>query len=104
MDSHSSIYPMISIFFDVVLLLVGFWMALTVAKLRLGGAISNTITRIVTGSIILGLAHLAETVLHKFGVSTDLNEVIHRLLILIGFAWLALGIQSLVNTFGNMKK
>lgn len=104
MQPHDNMYPMMSFAFDVVLLIIGIWMAVMVAKLQLGGAISKTVSRVVVGSLILGFAHLVETGMDKLGVPTDMNEVIHRVLILIGFTWLAFGINALVKTFGGMKR
>jgi hypothetical protein len=90
-------------FLDFLLVAASIWMAVTVAKLRLGGALSSSVNRVVTGAVILGVAHMVETLSLQYGVDEHLNELIHRGIILIGFLAMTMGIQSLVGAFGKAK-
>lgn len=87
--------------FDFVLIASAVWMALAAAKLRLGGALNISVNRIVSGAIILGLAHMIETLCLQYGMDEDINELLHRVIILTGFVALTLGIKSLVTAFGR---
>jgi hypothetical protein len=86
---------------DFVLIAAAVWMAVTVARLRLGGALSKSVNRVVIGAIILGFAHMVETIALQYDVDEHLNELIHRGIILFGFLALILGIKSLVGSFGK---
>ena len=88
---------------DFLLIAAAVWMAITVAKLRLGGALSSSVNRIVVGAGILGVAHVVETLCLQYGMEEHLNELVHRGIILAGFVALTLGIQSLVGAFGQSK-
>jgi hypothetical protein len=91
-------------FMDVVLLLVSFWMALTARKMNMGGAVGKTISMVVYGAIVLGLAHLAETLISTFfDIPNEANEMIHRIIVLIGFVLLTVGLRSLGQSFGRLK-
>lgn len=96
-----SLIPFINHALDFLLVAAAIWMAVTVAKLRLGGALSSSVNRVVIGAIILGVAHMVETLSLQYGMEEHLNELIHRGIILLGFLALIMGIQSLVGTFGK---
>lgn len=100
--SHNSL-ELLSLAMDVTLVAVSIWMASNAAKLKLGGAMGETVSSVVWGAIVLGLAHIVETGLTKMGVEGDLNEVIHRVIILLGFILLARGIRALVGAFAQRK-
>jgi membrane protease subunit (stomatin/prohibitin family) len=103
MNSHNQLES-ITILLDVILIGISFWMALMAAKLNVGGAIGKTVGFVVGGAIVLGLAHLVETFATRFGVSGEINEILHRLIILMGMMLLSLGIKSLLQTLGKSQK
>ena len=103
MESISG-YEFFNTFMDVVLLLVSFWMALTARKMNMGGAVGKTISLVVYGAVVLGLAHLTETLLSTlFDIPHEVNEMIHRVIVLIGFVLLTVGLRSLGRSFGRLK-
>jgi ABC-type transport system involved in cytochrome c biogenesis permease subunit len=67
------------------------------AQLRTGGVVGSTLTFITTGAIILGVAHLIETLLFNVLGLKDvaLGEFIHRVIVISGFLFLTFGIQGL---------
>lgn len=93
-----------SVVLDVVLVAVGFVMAYAATKIPNAGAIGKTVRNVVIGAIILGFAHLVETGLFViFDVGGELNELIHRGIILVGFAFLFVGIQGLANSLNKLR-
>lgn len=101
---HSG-FETINTIMDVVLLLVSFWMAYTAKKMNMGGAIGKTVSMVVYGAIVLGFAHLTETILADvFKVPNDANELIHRGIVLVGFILLTLGLSSLGQSVSQMRK
>jgi hypothetical protein len=98
---NSSLIPLANHAMDFLLIAAAVWMAITVVKLRLGGALSSSVNRIVAGAMILGIAHVIETLSLQHGMEEHLNELVHRVIILAGFLALILGIQSLVAGFGK---
>ena len=85
---------------DVVLIGVGVWMAYTSRELRVTGAMGSTIRQFSLGAIILGIAHFVETVLGQvFEVSFEINELIHRLIILCGFLVLTNGMRHFIRAY-----
>jgi hypothetical protein len=98
-------FELINTTMDFILLIVSFWMALTARKMNMGGAVGKTISLVVYGAIVLGLAHLAETILSNFfNVPNDPNELIHRGIVLLGFILLTVGLRSLGQSLGRLKK
>jgi hypothetical protein len=97
MNDHASLES-VTMVLDVVLIAVSFWMAVMAARLRLGGAIGKTVGYVVSGSIVLGFAHFIETFATRLGVANDHNEILHRIIVLIGVWLLALGVRSLSQT------
>jgi hypothetical protein len=90
---------------DFILLLVSFWMALTARKMNMGGAVGKTISLVVYGAVVLGLAHLTETILSGFfNVPNEANELVHRAIVLLGFILLTVGLRSLGQSLGRLKK
>jgi len=85
---------------DVVLIGVGVWMAYTSRELRVTGAMGSTIRQFSLGAIILGLAHFVETLMAVvFGVSFEVNELVHRLIILCGFLVLTNGMRHFIRAY-----
>jgi hypothetical protein len=103
MHSHSN-FELFNTAMDVLLLIVSFWMAYTAKKMNMGGAVGKTISLVVYGAVVLGLAHLAETILSGFfNVPGDVNEAIHRIIVLFGFVLLTFGLRSLGQSMGRLK-
>lgn len=104
MHAHSGL-EIFNTVMDVVLLVVSFWMAYTAKKMNMGGAVGKTISMVVYGAVVLGLAHLIETLLSGFfKVPHEINELIHRGIVLAGFILLTLGLNSLGKSLRQMKK
>lgn len=87
----------INIGLDIVLVAVSVWMITVVRNSGLGGVVGNTLTFITTGAIILGGAHLLETLLFNVLGLKDVTfgELLHRIIVLGGFFFLTFGIQGL---------
>ena len=105
MNAHSHLsLTSASFFFDVILVLLGFIMAYAATKIPSLGAIGKTVRFVVIGAIILGFAHMIETGLDFFfGIPTELNELVHRGIILLGFAFLYFGIKGLSDSLSNLR-
>jgi hypothetical protein len=83
-----------NVILDVVLVLAAIWMIL--AARGVGGIFGRTLTLIVVGAIILGIAHLLAT----FGTQVlrwdgAFNNFVHRLIVLAGFVFLVFGFRNL---------
>jgi hypothetical protein len=85
---------------DLVLVAASIWMI--VAARGVGGIFGKTMTLIVIGAIILGVAHLLATLGTRITNATggplvdpNLNNVIHRLIVLAGFVFMVFGFRQL---------
>lgn len=107
MEHHATdSFTLINGAMDIILLLTSFWMAFTARRMSLGGAVGKTVNMVVFGAIVLGLAHLIETVL-SFAfpeMPVAQGELIHRAIILVGFILLTMGLSSLATSLGKMRK
>jgi hypothetical protein len=86
-------YSTLNTILDFVLIAASIWMIIIVRGI--GGIVGRTMTLIVIGAIILGIAHLLATL----GVSVlklegGLNNLIHRIIVLVGFVFLVLGFRQ----------
>jgi hypothetical protein len=77
---------------DVVLVIASIWMVISVRGI--GGLMGRTLNLIVIGAIILGIAHLIAT-LGAPVIEKDLNNFIHRIIVLVGFVFLVLGFRQM---------
>ncbi len=101
---HTAHLEPFNLVMDFVLIGLSIWMAIVARKMSMGGAVGKTVSLVVLGAIVLGIAHLVETVLALvFDIPTALNESIHRCIILVGFALLTIGMRSLSQTMQNLK-
>ena len=74
---------------DVVLIGASIW---TVIAIRgLGGEIGKSLGTVTAGAVVLGLAHVIETLSFLLGMATETNEIVHRLIVLTGFTLLVVG-------------
>lgn len=79
---------------DVILIGGSIW---TVIAIRgLGGEIGKSLGTVTAGTVVLGLAHIIETLTFALGIlSTEANEIAHRLIVLTGFALLVVGFSRI---------
>lgn len=88
----------ISFVLDVILVIAA--VAAYLARPRIGGQLAKGLQVLTTGLLVLGFAHLAETLLFAFlDVDRPLNEVIHRLLVAIGFIFVIVGFARMRGAF-----
>jgi len=86
--------------FILDILLVVAAIAAFLARPRIGGQLARGLQTLTTGILVLGFAHLAETLLFAmFNLDTDLNEVIHRLLVATGFVFMIIGFVRMRGAF-----
>ncbi len=70
------------------------------ARPRIGGQLSRGLRILLGGVIILGLAHLIETAMFAiFSFSLQINEVLHRLIVMFGFVFVILGFLIMRRAF-----
>ncbi|MEZ4671893.1 MAG: hypothetical protein R3E39_28650 [Anaerolineae bacterium] len=86
----------INLIFDFVLVVASVWMVFSIRGI--GGLVGRSLNLIVIGAIILGFAHLIATFagpgrLNIFDGAT--NNVVHRIIVLLGFVALALGFRQI---------
>jgi hypothetical protein len=84
---------------DFVLVAASIWMI--AAARGVGGLVGRTLTFMVIGAIILGVAHLLATVgTSVLQLNSTLNNLIHRVIVLAGFVFLIIGF----NQVGELKR
>lgn len=84
---------LMNVLFDLVLIAIGFWLAWNAAATRLKGTLGGAMRLISFGALILGVAHLTETVMDQhFHVAVEMNELVHRVFILVGFLSIGIGV------------
>ena len=92
MDANT--VKIVNLVLDFVLVAASIWMIL--AARGVGGIFGKTMNLIVIGAIILGVAHLLATVgTSVLGIQGDVNNFIHRLIVLAGFVFLVFGFRQL---------
>ena len=89
---------LISLILDILLVIAA--VAAYLARPRIGGQLARGLRTILAGVMLLGFAHLIETVLFSlFNLDRPTNEVIHRLLIAAGFVFVILGFNTMRRAF-----
>lgn len=86
-------YGTVNVILDIILVVASLWMLMTIRGI--GGIMGKTLTFIVIGAVILGAAHLMATLTGPIVNDGALNNVIHRIVVLIGFVFLAFGFRQL---------
>lgn len=103
-DLHDYLH-FISYGLDFILIAAGFWMANTARLLQMRGAVGSTLRQISIGAVVLGFAHLIETILFEvFDVGTETNELLHRVIILVGFLFIANGLRQFAQSLRSLLK
>jgi len=67
------------------------------------GELKKSFNYVFAGIFIFAINHLVETILFAMGIETDLNEIIHRLIHLAGFALLIYGFYRVRKTIEKLK-
>jgi hypothetical protein len=85
----------LNIIMDFVLVGAAIWMIIAVRGV--GGIFGRTLSLIVVGAIILGIAHLLATLGGPLllNLPGPENNFIHRLIVLAGFVFLVFGFRNL---------
>ena len=81
--------------FDVILILAAIWMVIVVRGL--GGVIGRGLNWITIGTVILGIAHLLDTLMRQIPLGWDgpTYSFAHRIVVLAGFLLLIVGFQQI---------
>ena len=67
---------------------------------RIGGQLAKGLQTLMIGIMMLGFAHLSETLLFVvFSIERPLNEIIHRLLVASGFIFVIIGFARMRRAF-----
>jgi hypothetical protein len=83
---------------DIILVVAAF--AAYLARPRIGGQLAKGMRSLTTGLLVLGFAHLLETLFFTLlSIDGPLNEVIHRILVAIGFAFVIVGFVRMRKAF-----
>ena len=70
------------------------------ARPRVGGQLARGLRILLIGVMILGFAHLIETALFLlFNLDTAVNEIVHRLLVALGFVFIIFGFSTIRRAF-----
>lgn len=82
------------------ILLVGAAVVAFMARPRVGGEMARGLRVLMAGVIVLGLAHLIETGLFElFDLAQKPNEVVHRLVVGVGFIMVIAGFLIMKRAF-----
>ena len=88
----------IAFILDIILVIAAF--AAYLARPRIGGQLAKGMRSLTTGLLVLGFAHLLETLFFTvLYVDRPLNEVIHRLLVALGFMFVIIGFVQMRKAF-----
>lgn len=89
---------LVSFILDVFLVIAA--VVAYLARPRIGGQLAKGLQTLLAGVVLLGLAHLIETVLFAmFNVDRQINEILHRLLISAGFVFVIWGFFTIRRAF-----
>ncbi|MFA5842015.1 MAG: hypothetical protein WC835_03605 [Candidatus Paceibacterota bacterium] len=86
----------INLILDVLLILISVWLVRIATGY--GGLIGKALNTIGWGAVVMGAAHLIETLMSKWmNISNPLVEFTHRLIILLGFILIVKGFKMFVD-------
>jgi len=87
-----------SLILDVILVVVA--LAVYFARPRIGGELAKGLRILLAGILVLGFAHLIETLMFVlFGLSPEVNEILHRVLIAAAFVFFIIGFITIRRAF-----
>lgn len=80
---------------DLCLVGASFWM-ITIVR-GFGGIVGRTLNIITIGAVVLGIAHITETIIAYLipSMPVEIGEFIHRLLVFTGFVMLVMGFRQI---------
>lgn len=88
----------LAILFDVILVIAG--IIAYRASPRIGGELAKGLRLLTDGVLILGFAHLIESLLFVFfDTARPFNEVMHRLIVILGFVFVIAGFNRMRGAF-----
>jgi hypothetical protein len=89
---------LVSFILDIVLIIAAILSYL--ARPKIGGEIARGLRVLMAGVMILGFAHLIETGLFiLLNLELQVNEILHRLLVMAGFAFVIWGFVIMRRAF-----
>jgi hypothetical protein len=89
---------LVSFVLDVLLVMAA--IAAYLARPRLGGQLAKGLRILMIGVMLLGFAHLTETLMFVvLSISLEANEIIHRLLVGTGIVFVLLGFVIMRRAF-----
>lgn len=80
---------------DLCLVGASFWM-ITIVR-GFGGIVGRTLNIITIGAVVLGIAHITETIIAYLipSMPVEIGEFIHRVLVFTGFVMLVMGFRQI---------
>ncbi len=80
----------INLVLDIILIVASLWMVFTVRGI--GGVVGRTLSLIVIGAVITGLAHLLATIVGNLDLwDGPTRSLVHRAVVLVGFLLVVIG-------------
>lgn len=93
-----------NVLMDIILILAAVWMV-KIAMRSIGGLVGSAISTMSIGIIILGFAHIIETMMFRYvPLSADIQEFIHRLIVLSAFILLGYGFTKIQEMSKHLKE
>jgi|APDOM4702015191_1054821.scaffolds.fasta_scaffold42163_1 hypothetical protein len=90
----------LAILLDITLVIAG--LAAYRASPKIGGELAKGLRLLTNGVLILGFAHLVESLMFVyFDTARPFNEVIHRLIVILGFTFVIVGFNRMRGAFGR---
>lgn len=80
---------------DLCLVGASIWMVTIVRGI--GGIVGRTLNIITIGAVVLGIAHITETIIAYLipSMPVEIGEFIHRVLVFTGFVMLVMGFRQI---------
>lgn len=88
----------IAFILDILLVVAAF--AAFLSRPRIGGKLAEGMRSLTAGLLVLGFAHLIETLFFVFLIADrPVNEIFHRLLVALGFIFVIVGFVRMRKAF-----
>ena len=92
----------INIILDIIITALSVWIAIVAVK-GIGGLVGSAINTIAVAILILCIAFISKALLFRLTDLDSLNqELIHRLIVLVGFMFMGYGFQKIQNITKHM--